>query len=52
MVIDSEPDIFYYSFAGYSGKFVLDKSRGAVLFNKSDGLKIEVKTDAFTKNIS
>lgn len=49
MVIDSEPDIFYYSFAGYSGKFVLDKSRGAVLFNKSDGLKIEVKTDAFTK---
>lgn len=49
MVIDSEPDIFYYSFAGYSGKFILDKSRGAVLFNKSDGLKITVNTDTSRK---
>lgn len=49
MVIDSEPDIFYYSFVGYTGKFILDKSRGAVLFNKSDGLKITVNTDASRK---
>jgi hypothetical protein len=39
---DSEPDIFYYSLPGYSGKFVLDKSRGAVLADKSHNLKITV----------
>lgn len=49
LVIDSEPDIFYYSFSGYSGKFILDKSRGAVLFDKSSGLKITVNTDALKK---
>lgn len=43
-IYDSEPDIFYYNIPGYSGKFLLDKSRGAVLFNKSDNLKIEVLT--------
>lgn len=43
-VIDTEPDIFYYSLPGYNGKFLLDKSRGAVLFDKSHNLKIEVRT--------
>lgn len=49
LVKDSEPDIFYYSFLGYSGKFVLDKSRGAVLFDKSSGLQITVNKDASLK---
>ena len=39
---DTEPDIFYYNIPGYHGKFILDKSRGAVLFDKSHNLKIEV----------
>lgn len=47
LVKDSEPDIFYYSFLGYSGKFILDKSRGAVLFDKSSGLQITVNSNAY-----
>ncbi|WP_428233170.1 hypothetical protein [Flavobacterium sp.] len=39
---DPEPDIFYYNIPNMSGKFILDKSRGAVLFDKSHNLKIEV----------
>lgn len=39
---DPEPDIFYYNLPGMSGKFLLDKSRGAVLFDKSHNLKIDV----------
>lgn len=39
---DPEPDIFYYNLPGMNGKFILDKSRGAVLFDKSHNLKIEV----------
>ncbi len=46
LVIDSEPDIFSYSLPETSGKFVIDKSRGAVLFDKSINLKIEL----FSKN--
>lgn len=46
---DSEADIFNYCFPQYSGKFLLDKARGAVLLNKADNLKIEVLDDA-TKN--
>lgn len=42
LIYDSEPDIFYYNLSGMSGKFILDKSRGAVLFDKSHNLKIEV----------
>lgn len=42
LIYDSEPDIFYYNLPGMSGKFLLDKSRGAVLFDKSHNLKIEV----------
>ncbi len=40
-VIDTEPDIFYYDIPGYSGKFIIDKKRGAVLFNRSHNLKVE-----------
>ncbi|GHV36539.1 hypothetical protein FACS1894178_7870 [Bacteroidia bacterium] len=41
--VDTEPDLFYYSLPnGISGKFILDKSRGAVLFDKSNDVKIEV----------
>lgn len=42
LIKDSEPDIFYYSFPGGSGKFLLDKSRGAVLFEKNPNVKIDV----------
>lgn len=42
-VIDTEPDIFYYSIPGYNGKFLIDKTRGAVLFDKSHNLKVEVQ---------
>lgn len=39
---DPEPDTFYYNLPNMSGKFILDKSRGAVLFDKSHNLKIEI----------
>jgi len=39
---DPEPDIFYYNLPNMNGKFIIDKSRGAVLFDKSHNLKIEV----------
>lgn len=42
LACDSEPDVFFYNLPGMSGKFLLDKSRGAILFNKSHNLKIEV----------
>ena len=45
LVKDSEPDIFYYSLPGASGKFVIDKSRGAVLLNKQTGVKVELCDD-------
>ncbi|WP_158288515.1 RHS repeat domain-containing protein [Mucilaginibacter psychrotolerans] len=32
---DEEPDVFYYSFPGYSGKFVFSKEKGAVLINEN-----------------
>ena len=41
-IIDTEPDIFYYDIPGYSGKFIIDRKRGAVLFNNSHNLKVEV----------
>jgi YD repeat-containing protein len=41
-IYDQEPDIFYYNLPGMSGKFILDKSRGAVLFDKSHNLKIQI----------
>ncbi|MDL2212980.1 hypothetical protein LJC29_03330 [Bacteroides sp. OttesenSCG-928-N06] len=41
--VDTEPDIFYYSFPEASGKFIIDKSRGIVVFDKKDNIKIELK---------
>jgi hypothetical protein len=38
---DTEPDLFTFSFAGYSGKFALDKDKKAFLLPKSN-LKIDV----------
>jgi hypothetical protein len=42
LIVDSEPDIFYYSLPGYSGKFIIDKSRGVVLFDKNQNVKIDI----------
>lgn len=42
LIHDPEPDIFFYNLPNMNGKFILDKSRGAVLFDKSHNLKIEV----------
>jgi YD repeat-containing protein len=42
LLYDTEPDLFYYNLPGINGKFIIDKSRGAVLFDKSHNLKIEV----------
>lgn len=44
---DGEPDIFYYNFAGLSGKFILDKTTptqtgGPVLVAQRNNLKFEV----------
>ena len=36
---DMEPDIYYYNFPGYSGKFFFDES-GNVVMDNQDGLKI------------
>ncbi len=41
--VDPEPDIFYYSFPGASGKFLIDKSRGPVFFDKKDNVEIKLK---------
>lgn len=40
--VDTEPDIFYYSFPGASGKFIIDKSRGPVLFDRNNNVKTEL----------
>ncbi len=46
LIIDSEPDIFYFSLPGASGKFLLDKSRGAVFFDKKANVKVDVLHDS------
>lgn len=48
--VDVEPDIFYYSLPNSSGKFILDKSRGAVLFNSSHDIKIEIIVNGIYHN--
>lgn len=45
---DPEPDIFYYNLPNMNGKFILDKSRGAILFDKSHNLKIEISKTSGT----
>jgi len=42
---DTEPDIFYYSLPGASGKFIIDKSRGPVLMDVNPNVKIEIIHD-------
>lgn len=39
-VLDSEPDQFYFSFGGYSGKFVFDQNRGIILQPYRQDLRI------------
>lgn len=41
-IYDAEPDIFFYALPGLSGKFLLEKGGGAVLFNRSHNVKVEV----------
>nr|WP_315417567.1 hypothetical protein [uncultured Pedobacter sp.] len=50
LIYDTEPDIFYYSLPGASGKFVIDKSRGPVLMDKSPNVKIEIIHDTNISN--
>lgn len=40
---DSEPDLFFYSLPGASGKFVFGKDSIPVLFNKEINVKIKLK---------
>lgn len=49
LIADSEPDIFRYSIPEGSGKFLIDKSRGAALFDKSANVKVELLTENFKK---
>jgi hypothetical protein len=41
MVTDSEPDVFYFNFGGYSGKFFMDES-GNFITSPQQDLRIEV----------
>lgn len=43
LVKDSEPDIFFYSIPGGSGKFVIDKSRGPVLFTRGGNSSVKIE---------
>lgn len=40
---DSEPDVFFYSIPGSSGKFLIDKSRGAVLLKREGNTNVKVE---------
>jgi len=42
-IVDSEPDIFFFNLPTCSGKFLIDKKRGAVILSKnaSNNVKIE-----------
>jgi len=42
LISDPEPDIFYYNLPHMSGKFIFDKSKNAILFDKSHNIKIEI----------
>lgn len=44
-VEDTEPDLFFYSMPGNSGKFLLNRNKGAVLFDASQNLRIQPQTD-------
>ncbi|PZU91187.1 MAG: hypothetical protein DI529_01555 [Chryseobacterium sp.] len=47
---DFMPDVFYYSFNGYSGSFVLDSNAHVVLMKK-EGLKILVNTSGGSQSV-
>lgn len=49
LVVDSEPDVFSFTYPGASGKFLLDKNRGAVLLDWDPNVKIEVLADGSKK---
>ncbi len=41
LMIDTDPDIFYYNFNGISGKFFF-KEDGTIVLNKHDGIKVNM----------
>ncbi|MFZ1787928.1 MAG: RHS repeat-associated core domain-containing protein [Saprospiraceae bacterium] len=45
--LDTEPDFYSYSFAGYSGKFVIDPNKNVMMFPKSD-LKVQLTWNGIT----
>lgn len=50
--VDTEPDIFSYNFAGYSGKFCIRKDKSIFLLTPENQLKIElIKESPATSNI-
>lgn len=52
--MDGEPDVFYYNFGGYSGRFVIKGSTvdEVILEKPEDNLKIEFNTDSWEAKIS
>lgn len=42
LIADPEPDVFSYSLPGLSGKFIFDNNKNAILFDRSQNLRIEV----------
>jgi len=40
--IDFEPDIFYYNFMGYSGKFILEQDERKAIIIKNEKIRIEL----------
>jgi|GEM_PF-3424681 len=42
LIIDTEPDLFYFNLPNVSGKFILNKSNEPVLFDKSTNVKIKI----------
>lgn len=47
---DSQPDIFYYNLPTISGKFIFDKNKNAVLFDKSQNVVVQVGYDRVTND--
>ncbi len=42
LIAEQEPDIFSFCLPNFTGKFLLDKKNGPILFDKTTNLKIEV----------
>lgn len=42
LISDPEPDVFTYTLPGFSGKFIFDHNKNAVLFNKNQNIRVEV----------